>query len=252
GCRPAERRLTLQNLLDRSSQRLLSWLNLSHISVTRSRAMSSPSDFQKQPNPPPIETFQKNPGGPNAPQPVTGYQPPALGDLSKPGGAQLGSLAQSARDKQLGRAKGWLIFLGIMTIVVTLFQVFILLPNEIDKHIQSEIGAAKVRGMQLTNLEEMRTAMYVFGYIISAAVLLLGVVYIVLGCFVRSYPLPATITAMILFIVSEILAAVLDPVNIGRGFILKIIIFVVLVKAIGAAAAYEKEKRKNLAWETPP
>jgi hypothetical protein len=201
--------------------------------------MSSPSDFQKQPNQPPIEAFQKNPGNPNASQPVAGYQPPALGDLSKPGGGQLGSLAQSARDKQLGHAKGWLIFLGIMTILVNLFMVANL-PNEVQQEMRS-IGP---------NARDAETAMYLAGYVIYGGTVLLGVIFIVLGCLVRTYPLPITVASMLLFIGAQIIFGLLNPMNILGGIIFKIIIFVVLLKAIGAASAYEKERRKNLSWET--
>jgi hypothetical protein len=188
-----------------------------------------------------MEAFQKNPGGPNAPQPGSGYQPPALGDLSKPGGAQLGSLAQSARAKQLGHAKGWLIFLGVMTILVNIFML-INLPNEVKKESGSLGG----------NVSDAETAMYIAGVVIYGGSLFLGATFIVLGCLVRRFPLPVTITSLLLFLGSQAIFALLNPLNICGGWIFKIIILVVLIKGIGAAAAYEKEKRKNLAWETAP
>ena len=75
--------------------------------------------------------------------------------------------------------------------------------------------------------------------------MVLGGVFIVLGALVHSFPVPITIVAMVLVVAYVIGLIILDPANIGRGIVIKVIVIVALAKAIQAAFAYEREKRKE-------
>jgi hypothetical protein len=186
---------------------------------------SNPFDFQAQPA---------------AKGPETGYTPPEVGDLRQSEPSTLGKLAQSARDKQLGYAKGCLIFVGIMTMLLNLFMLFNL-TNEVN----TELNKLTIQGVQ--NRTEVEAVMYAFGYLIYGSTVVVGILFIVLGCLVRKYPVPATIGGLVLFIGGNIVFALFDPLNLVRGIIIKIIILVVLIKAVSAALAYEKEKA--VSWQ---
>ena len=53
-------------------------------------------------------------------------------------------------------------------------------------------------------------------------------------------PLPATLSALILFIAVQFIGAALEPESIGRGLIVKILIVIALVGAVNAAQKYQK------------
>lgn len=156
------------------------------------------------------------------------------------------SLAQSARLKQLNVAKWILFILGGLTIAVHI-GVFVLSEqiareetdkslkaeglhrNQVDQQLLREHDESAVRAMQLA----------------AGGFIALGVVYIVAASLIKTYPVPATVTSLVLFISANVLLAVFDPSTIVSGIILKIIVFVVLVKAVQAAIAYQKEKQSQ-------
>ena len=77
----------------------------------------------------------------------------------------------------------------------------------------------------------------------------LGVLYIVMGMFVKQYPVPLTIAALVLYIGSAAVFAILDPATLASGIIVKILIIVGLAKAVQAALAYERERKALIAAE---
>jgi hypothetical protein len=155
----------------------------------------------------------------------------------------LGSLAQSARSKHLNQARGILIAIGVLTVIAN-GVFFYLIPNMVRDEIQKEIRqagpAVRFDPAKVKEAEDagIRTARLVIG-----ATLVLGIVFIVLGILVKTYPVPATALGLVLYIGSFVVFALLDPDNLKAGIIIKIIIIVGLVKSLQAAIAYQKEQR---------
>ncbi len=69
----------------------------------------------------------------------------------------------------------------------------------------------------------------------------IGVVFIVLGALVYKFPVPCTVAGLVLYILSALVFAVLDPTSIVRGVIIKVIIVVGLFKSMQSAFAYQAE-----------
>jgi hypothetical protein len=147
----------------------------------------------------------------------------------------LGSLAQSARSKQLKTAKGTIIAIGVLTVVANIGMGLLseaMVNNEV-KNLQAKgmvvdqaaVAAAK-RGTQL----------------VCAAFAALGVAFIVMGFFVYAYPVPITVLALVLYLAGWAISAAMNPANIAAGIVIKIVIIVGLGKSIQAALAYERER----------
>src|SRR5438552_2856250 len=75
---------------------------------------------------------------------------------------RLGSLAQSAREKHLKKAKGWLIFLGIAWILIHGFFL-VNLPNEVRNELTK--AGAFGPGANASQVKQAETAMYAAGYL---------------------------------------------------------------------------------------
>lgn len=134
---------------------------------------------------------------------------------------KLGSLAQNARQKHLKSARNCLFVVAALQIVGGIILLALLMNQPIP--------------------EEMKTMVYVsFAVVFGAAV-----VFLVLGLLVPKYPVPATVIALILFITLHAIDAMADPTSLLRGWLLKIIVVVILVKAVQAAIAYENERKSE-------
>lgn len=145
----------------------------------------------------------------------------------------LGSLTQAARSKQLKTARGLLFFVGG-------WLIFSLLINWLTLDYQLR-DVARKEGIPEARLPELKEAVMPGMYVFTAIYLGLSVLYIVFGAVVHKHPVPITITALVVFIAMMVIYAVIDPVNILRGIILKIIVIVGLAKAIQSALAYQRE-----------
>jgi hypothetical protein len=165
-------------------------------------------------------------------EPLDPYAPPRAENL-KP----LGSLAQSARGKEISRARTILIVIGLLTIAVNGF-LFYNLDNEIRTEIQKG-------NMDPEGIEQFKQAATVAGYLLYGGPMLLGVLFFAFGLIVQKYPVPITITSLVLYIGSAILFGLINPASLATGFIIKIIIVVALFRAVKAARAYDVETRKS-------
>jgi hypothetical protein len=74
---------------------------------------------------------------------------------------------------------------------------------------------------------------------------LIGIVFIVCGALVYTYPVPATITSLVLYVGAAAVYAVIDPSTLARGWIIKLLIVIGLFKAVQAALAYESERKQS-------
>jgi len=150
----------------------------------------------------------------------------------------LGSLAQSARLKQLNVARWTLIVIGVITIAVNGYQ-FVILREEVGKMNDQtrNMGNAQINQAKRREIEgqvSMATIM-IGGFVF------LGCVFVVLGLLVKTFPVPITIMGLVLYLVGNAATALADPTLVMKGAIIKIFIIIALVKAIQAAMAYQRE-----------
>jgi len=76
--------------------------------------------------------------------------------------------------------------------------------------------------------------------LIAAA--LMAVIYLILGFWSQQKPLVALVLALLLYATNIVLNAILDPVTIYKGIIMKVIIIVFLAKGINSALHLRKSK----------
>lgn len=163
----------------------------------------------------------------------------------------LGSLAQSARQKHFRRARTVLIVVGILMVLGHAAMCAIELPtvkDEIQNHLRKSNPGVVFDPAVLQEAEETARRLLL---LIHGGGVALGIAFIVLGIFVERAPVPITAIALVLFIGREIVFALIDPVNLASGWLIKIIFLVALVKALQAAIASQSEARSaDLATET--
>jgi hypothetical protein len=153
----------------------------------------------------------------------------------KPAG--LGSLAQSARAKQLNQARNILLAVGVLTILVNAF----LLLN-VRNEAKQAVGFMRGDAAEIQRLEDHVVRM---GAVIYGGVILLGILFVVFSLIIKLYPVQITITSLILYVGAAAIFAVLDPTTLMQGAIIKVIIIVGLAKAIQSAIAFERERRQT-------
>ena len=166
--------------------------------------------------------------------------PPLGQDLSA--SSNLGSLAQSARAKQLKTARGIMIVVGILTVGVN-GVLFATTRQRVDHAIQEELKGPKARGFIVDQriLEESRQHAIVLNQVISGSATALGVVFVILGIMVYTYPVPVTVLGLVLYIGRAAVFGFIDPtLHWRKAWLIKIIIVVALVKSVQAAIAYQK------------
>jgi hypothetical protein len=171
--------------------------------------------------------------------PSDSYEPPA----------RLGSLTQAARSKRLKSVRGWLFFIGgwlIFCLVVEWLT--------IDMQLQA---VAKEHGIPAARIPELKEFVMPTMYAITVGYILLAITYVVFGFLVQKYPVPITISALVIFVaLMLIIAAIGGAKTLFSGIILKVVIIIGLAKAIQSAIAYQQELTSTredtmLAYEEP-
>ena len=167
------------------------------------------------------------------------------------GSGELGSLAQSARGKQLKTARWILFVVGVLTAAINGYFVMNA-ETLVKKDFQKEIQKLRRQGMQFDKkkVRELEETAIKSTMLVSGVATALGVVFIVFGFVVYKFPVPVTITSLILYVGAIAVFGLLDPMSIVKGIIMKIFIIVGLASAVKAAIAYEKERQKQDV--TPP
>lgn len=143
---------------------------------------------------------------------------------------ELGSLAQSTRDYDLGKTRNILFIIGGLTIALNGYM-FMNAENE-------------VRQLGLAGAEYDR----VLGFcrIVYGAAVLLGGVFVVSGALLKQFPVPLTILCLVLYVGATAGFAYLNPASLMSGIIFKVIIVVSLGKAVQTALAYQRDKSAGL------
>jgi hypothetical protein len=170
-------------------------------------------------------------------EPLDPYQAPQA--ENDPGQQPLGSLAQAARGKEIKQAQWILIIIGLMLIGYYSYALYNI-PREVDQVIQQA-------NFDPAQIDESRQFITWFCYAIYGGLVLLGVLFFVFGLIIKSYPVPITITSLILYILYTIGVGLLDPTTIFKGLLIKFIFIVGLFKAVKAARAYESETKEAIA-----
>jgi len=160
------------------------------------------------------------------------YQPP-VAQTQVP----LGSLAQAARGNQLKAAQRILIVIGVLTMALNGFGLYNL-SKEIQQAIQqNQVGPADV--------EQFRQVARISGYLVYGLAAFLGLLFVVFGLIIKQFPVPITITSLVLYMLATAAFGLLDPTTLLRGIVMKIIIIVALFQAIKAARAFQAHARES-------
>lgn len=64
----------------------------------------------------------------------------------------------------------------------------------------------------------------------------------IFGIIIKRFPVPVTITSLVLYIGAIAVSGLYDPATLAQGVIIKIIVIIALAKAIQTAIAYEKDR----------
>ena len=102
--------------------------------------------------------------------------------------SNLGSLAQSARVKQLKTARGIMIFVGVLTIAVNGF-LYANAHNEVEQVVQQQIRQVHAHGLveQQASVAEFRHRITLFCQLIYGSAVAIGAVFIALGLIVYGF-----------------------------------------------------------------
>ncbi len=166
---------------------------------------------------------------------------PTMYEAPSPSMAGLGNLAQSARGKELKSARWIMFFVGVLSLLVNMF-VFSSAEGEVQKEIDKEV-AKLGPGFEADpeKIAELKDQAVGATRLISGGGAALGIIFIVCGVLVTKHPVPATITALALYLASMAIFGLVNPASLASGLIVKFFIVVALFKAVQAAIAYQKE-----------
>jgi hypothetical protein len=155
--------------------------------------------------------------------------------------AQGRSLAQAVRSKELKQARNILIVIGILTVLANGFFTF-RAKAEVDKEIDKQVAEARAKGLQVNQqrVQLVRESALRITYLVHGGTIALGVTFIVLGLMVKSYPVPATILGLVLYLAGSAIFAYIDPMTLAQGIIFKVIVVVSLFASVKSALGYQR------------
>ncbi len=164
-------------------------------------------------------------------EPLDPYSSPQADLQSDP--KPLGSLAQSARGKEIKQARVILVLIGLLTLAGNAFFLFNT-PREVEQVIRQA-------NIEPEEVGQVRQTVTIFCYTVYGGLALMGVLFLVFAMIIKSYPVPITIISLVLYILATIGIGYLNPASIASGIFLKVIIVVGLFRAVKAARAYERD-----------
>ena len=163
---------------------------------------------------------------------------------------RLGSLAQSARSKHLKEARGILLAIGILTLLVNA-ALFAAAESLVQGAIDAEL---RKRGGGVVDPVKREQAIQTTR-VLAGALSALGVLYIVFALIVHRYPVPVTVTALVIYVGVTIISAILNPEAFFQStpaLAIKVVIIVALVKAVQTAVVYQRERDAEAEAELEP
>ena len=155
-----------------------------------------------------------------------------------PQSSSLGSLTQSQREKKIRQARNLLWFIGGLTIVVNLIQM---------AYAESLVAGAEKQLLKEGKVLLDKAKVIEMTRLLTGAFAFVGVLFVIFGLLVRKYPLPMTITSLVVYLGSQAIVGVMDLQNLFAGIAVKVFIIIGLIQAIKAAAAYQKEAAQSMA-----
>tara|TARA_B100000809_G_scaffold265720_1_gene325445 strand:- start:1552 stop:2181 length:630 start_codon:yes stop_codon:yes gene_type:complete len=160
--------------------------------------------------------------------------------------SSLTSLSQSARMKQLKSARMILIFVGVVTVALNGF-----LFVQAEAMVDNEIRNLQMQGIVIEgDVNQIRDQTVKMTRLIHGGTVALGVVFILLGVAVKSFPVPATVLGLVLYLGSIAVFAVINPASLLQGLILpcdmKIIFIYCLFKAVHSAIGYQRYEQEQM------
>ena len=163
---------------------------------------------------------------------------------------RLGSLAQSARSKQLRQARNILIVIGLLNLILAVF-VMMGARSLVKGNIDREVQQAQAKGMVVDQVkrQEVEDQAVREVQLQAGITMALGAVFVVLGLLINQFPVPATVLALVIYVGANVIFAIQNPASLGLGWWLKIIIVIALVKALQSALAFQREKTREAAAE---
>ncbi len=160
--------------------------------------------------------------------------------------SSLTSLSQSARMKQLKSARMILIFVGVITVALNGF-----FYTQAEEMVNNEIRNLQMQRIPIEgDVNQIRDQAVKVTRLIHGGTVALGVVFILLGVAVKSFPVPATVLGLVLYLGSIAVFAVINPASLLQGFILpcdmKIIFIYCLFKAVHSAIGYQRYEQEQM------
>jgi len=156
---------------------------------------------------------------------------------------KLGSLAQSARTNQLRSARTAMYFIGGLTILANLFVTFAA-ASMVESQLAAEVDQLQKQGLELDmgQLDEIKAGAIRSTQLVAVGFMGVGIIFCILGGYIYKYPVPCTVLALVLYLAGAAISAMIDPATVASGLVIKIIIIVVLAKAIQSALAYRRQE----------
>jgi hypothetical protein len=137
-----------------------------------------------------------------------------------------------------------------LTLILNL--VFVLAARSLAKAaVDKAVGPGQVIDEATRQQEEDRIVRNVtIGGIVG---MIEGGIFIILGIIIHTFPVGATIIALVLYVADLAVVLVINPgAMVGFGLIIRIVIVVALVQAVMAAVAYQKEQNAARQLEPEP
>jgi hypothetical protein len=138
------------------------------------------------------------------------------------------------------------VVVGGLTVAINGYFVFNA-ASMVEAEFKKEIAELNRKGMVVdkANARELQEQAVRSTQLINGIAVVLGVAFVVFGLLVYQYPVPITITSLILYIGAAAAFGLIDPSSLWKGILIKIIIVVALFKAIQSAIAYERDRRAS-------
>lgn len=75
--------------------------------------------------------------------------------------------------------------------------------------------------------------------------IIMAAIFLVLGSYSKRKPLACLISGLSLYVIVQVLNAIIEPISIARGIIIKIVIIGYMIKGIKSAMEIEKIRKEN-------
>ena len=154
------------------------------------------------------------------------------------------------RRRKLANAGRWILALGVLFAVLGTAFGIKAMSDAKDAHMvlaqynDSDIWSQPVNGETLT-VGEMKKKIDMEPRVIFITNYILAAIMIGLFFWCKKSPLPAATTALCVYLAVIVLNAIIDPITIIQGYLIKILFIIAMIGAIKAALA-DKTIRKKL------